>query len=368
MNIHRFEVSSTGDVVFFYLDPAANSPFRVAISCPIPSAMHSEASTLRESHHAWARRFRVLPTERAFERFAATRFDELIAYQSHGWPVESAMVSCNLMTWYFVFDDIMDMEHNLDDTGKRYALALCKRHIELLDGARAEAHEPEVVQAFDDYLHQVRALGGGHPGTDVWYRRMVHHLKEYICGTSWEAAAGPMTASRVNTAMYMQVRHMTVGIEPCFDLMALIAGVSPEPIQGNFYLARLARLAVNHGIWINDLAGLNRDIRCGLANVVFTLQRDHSLSLPEAARMVGRMCDEELLAFEQLVEQLPLLVVDYEQNKAAIDGYVDVLRRWMRGLVDWSARSDRYQRLDVDMSLQTDETIKADARRFLLSA
>src|SRR6185503_10703737 len=114
MNIDRFEVSSTGDVVFFYVDPDTNRPFHVSISCPIPSVLHGETAALREIHRGWARRWSLLPTERAFERFATSRLDELVAYQCHGWPVESTAVSCNLMTWYFVFDDIMDMDHNLD--------------------------------------------------------------------------------------------------------------------------------------------------------------------------------------------------------------------------------------------------------------
>jgi len=38
--------------------------------------------------------------------------------------------------------------------------------------------------------------------------------------------------------------------------------------------------------------------------------------------------------------------------------YTDVLKRWMRGLLEWSARSARYHRFDVDMALQNGALIR----------
>jgi Terpene synthase family 2, C-terminal metal binding len=165
--------------------------------------------------------------------------------------------------------------------------------------------------------------------------------------------------------MYMQVRHMAVGVAPCHDLMSIASQIAPEPIRDNFFIRRIERLAINYSIWINDLAGLNRDQKRGLANVIFTIQKDHSLALDEAARMVGRMCDDELKAFFQLERQMPtLLQPTWERDQKDVIAYNDVLRRWMRGLLDWSARSDRYQRLNVDMSLQSEATIREAASRY----
>ena len=116
---------------------------------------------------------------------------------------------------------------------------------------------------------------------------------------------------------------------------------SPEkPLADNFFIQRLERLAINYSIWVNDLAGLGRDMKRGLGNVIFTLQRDHDLSLTEATRMAARMCDTELAAFLEVERQLPMLLgADYDKDKTAYDAYVGVLKRWMRGLLDWSARS-----------------------------
>ena len=141
--------------------------------------------------------------------------------------------------------------------------------------------------------------------------------------------------------------------------MAAAVGIPKGPLENNVFLQRLERLAINYSIWVNDLAGLGRDIQRGLGNIVFTLQKDHALALDEAARMVGRMCNAELDAFLQVERQLPMLLGDeYGTHRDACDAYADVLKRWMRGLLDWSARSARYQRLDVDMALQNSALIQ----------
>jgi terpene synthase-like protein len=260
------------------------------------------------------------------------------------------------MTWFFFFDDIMDMDHGLEADARSSTARLCQRHLEMLDSAAPREDDPAVILAFHDYLQQVRQCD---KTPDRWFGRMAHHLREYVLGAYWESLIGPTTEANANTAMYLQVRHMAVGVAPCLDLMAMTAGIPYGPLANNFFIQRLERLAINYSIWVNDLAGLGRDIRRGLGNVIFTLRKDHALSLVEATRMVARMCDGELGAFLEVERQLPLLLgKDYEKDKQAYDDYLDVMKRWMRGLLDWSARSDRYQRLDVDMALQNDELIR----------
>lgn len=353
-------IHADGRVAFHLRDLATGSPFEVEISCPIHSELHARQSGLCELHRAWAKKFELIPSA---ERHHATRFDALVGFQYHGWPLEAAAVASHLMTWFFVFDDHMDMEHDLDSAAKRYTLELARRHLEVLDGGMVSKKDPSVVLAFDDFLRQVRALAGMR--YRLWYQRMKHHLKEYVYGTLWENTLGPTTPERANTALYMQVRHMTVGVAPCHDLMAIAAAIDPGPVNDDFYIRRLERLAINYSIGINDLAGLNRDQRRGLANVIFTIQKDHAVSLADATRTLARLCDGELEAFFRMERQLPVLLGStWQRDGQSLLAYADVLRRWMRGLLDWSARSARYQRLDVDMSLQSPATIREATRRY----
>jgi len=357
MNMNKHSLYDDGRVVFRYDDLPQVAPFEVEISCPLTSRMHADQETILEQHRVWARAFGLLSSSESYQRFCDTRFDLLIAYQLYDLPVESVVVASHLMAWFFVFDDVMDIDHGSEPGIREYRTKLCRRHLDVLGGAGAKEDDPCCIRAFSDYLQQVKTLSND--PSSFWYKRMKHHLQEYVLGACWESHIGPTNASNTNTPLYLQIRHMSVGVAPCHDLMAIIMQVPPEPFQKNFFINRLERLAINYSIWINDLAGLERDIQRGLGNVIFTLEKDHSLSRADAARMVGRMCDEELKAFLEVERQLPMLLGEaYERDREAYEAYIDLLKRWMRGLVDWSARSARYQRLDVDMALQNDALIR----------
>jgi len=363
MNKSRYSIFDDGRVVFRYEDIPHIPPFEVEIHCPIRSRKHADQETILAQHRAWARRFDLLSSDESYQRFCDTRFDLLVAYQLYDLPVGSVVIASELMAWFFVFDDVMDIDHGQEPGIRDYRTKLCKRHLEILNGAEPQEDDPRCIRAFSDYLRQVKSLSN--EPFSFWYERMKHHLREYVLGACWESHIGPTTGSNTNTPLYLQIRHMSVGVAPCHDLMAIIKQVPPGPFQENFFINRLERLAINYSIWINDLAGLGRDVKRGLGNVIFTLQKDHSLSLEDAARMVGRMCDNELKAFREVEQQLPMLLGDaYEKDRGAYEAYIDVLKRWMRGLVDWSARSARYQRLDVDMALQNDALIRKASQKY----
>ncbi|MEY6432868.1 hypothetical protein ABC977_10655 [Thioalkalicoccus limnaeus] len=350
-------------VVFRYGCLHDEPPFDAEIGCPLVAGLHRDHEAILEQHRAWARGFGILPNGDTYDRYCDTRFDLISAYQYYDLPVEAAVTAAHLMTWFFVFDDVMDISLSPEQDIRSYRKRLCERHLDLLAGGEASESDPPVIVAFDDFLQQVRQLC--EPSLQPWYERMAHHLREYVMGTHWESLIGPTTAANSNTAFYLQVRHMTVGVAPCLDLMAVAKQIPPTPVLADPFVRRMERLAVNYSIWINDLAGLCRDVRQGLGNVVFTLQQDDSLSMADAVRTVARRCNGELDAFLDVERQLPLLLGDeFAGHEAAYLSYADVLKRWMRGLVDWSARSARYQRFDVDMALQNGTSIRQASKQY----
>jgi hypothetical protein len=364
LNESRYSVLDDGSVIFRYTDAREEPPFEVRVLCPLTSKLHERHAEIQEQHRHWAKAFDLAPSERIYRNYCDTRLDLLASYQLYDLPLEAAVIHSHLMTWFFFFDDTMDIDHGLEGEARSYTSRLCTRHLEILDNALPEDSDPGCIHAFYDFLKKVMQLGAGQQA--YWFERMKHHLREYVLGAHWENLIGPTTDKNANTALYLQVRHMAVGVSPCLDLMALAAGVPGKPLVENFFIQRLERLAINYSIWVNDLAGLGRDMMRGLGNVIFTLQRDHGLSLTEATRMAARMCDAELAAFLEVERQLPMLLgADYDKDKTAYDAYAGVLKRWMRGLLDWSARTDRYQRLDVDMALQNDTLIRQASRKHL---
>jgi|GEM_PF-6673938 len=356
-------IAIDGDRVVFRYGCQHDEPaLAVEIRCPLKAGLHRGHEEIMAQHRAWARRRGLLPSSEIYDRYCETRFDLLSAYQYYELPLESAVTAAHLMTWFFVFDDVMDIDLAAEQDIRSYRKRLCERHLDLLAGARASENDPPVILAFEDLLQRVRRLCAGdlHP----WWERIAHHLREYVMGTHWESLIGPSTGVN-NTALYLQVRHMTVGVAPCLDLLAVAKQIPPDPIFADLFLRRMERLTINYSIWINDLAGLCRDVRQGLGNAVFTLSQDHSLSIAESVRKMARQCNGELDAFLQLEGLLAELLGDeFAGHQAGYTSYADVLKRWMRGLVEWSARSARYRRFDVDMALQNGALIRLASRRY----
>ena len=137
MNDNKHSVYDDGRVVFRYEDIPQISPFEVEILCQLPSRMHADQETILEQHRAWALGFDLLSSSESYQRFCDTRFDLLIAYQLYDLPVESAVIASDLMAWFFVFDDVMDIDHGLEPGIREYRTTLCKRHLDILDEARA---------------------------------------------------------------------------------------------------------------------------------------------------------------------------------------------------------------------------------------
>jgi 5-epi-alpha-selinene synthase len=74
-------------------------------------------------------------------------------------------------------------------------------------------------------------------------------------------------------------------------------------------------------------------------NLVFILQNTYDLSLQTAVDRAAAIHDAEVRAFEIMEAQLPAcgLMVD-----ADVQRYIDGLRSWMRGNLDWSLTCGRY--------------------------
>lgn len=114
--------------------------------------------------------------------------------------MESAVIASDLMTWFFVFDDVMDIDHGSEPGIREYRDKLCRRHLEILGGAEATADDLRCILAFPDYLQKAKTLGGQR--FSFWYERMTHHLKRWMRGlVDWSARSARYQRLDVDMAL-----------------------------------------------------------------------------------------------------------------------------------------------------------------------
>jgi len=340
-------LSPDGSITFTVHDLATDSEFVVSMHCPLLSGRHPRSDALLEGHRRWAQSFDLFADEDDYARFCATRFDFLVSAQCHRLSLDAALVVSHLMTWFFVYDDAQEREHARQPGGSKTTRRAVQRHLDVLDGDDPRDDDSPTLIAFADFLRRARELGGG--GDDPWYRRMVHNLRLYAHGTLGEGILDP--ASGANTALHWQVRQMTVAVQPGCDLAACAQSIRPACVAHDFFVARMEQLTTNYNLWVNDLLGLNRDQRYGLRNTVLIMRNEFGLPLEQVTRMAAHHSDQELRAFMNFERELPRLLGDaWHPEAASLAAYAEVLKNCMRGLVDWTAASDRYQ-ADEDLSL-----------------
>jgi hypothetical protein len=129
-----------------------------------------------EQHRAWARSFDIPPSDDSYRRYCDTRLDLLASYQCHDLPLDAAVLHSHLMTWFFVFDDIMDIDHGLDEEVRPLIAELFKRHLAVLDGAAPDSGDTHCILAFYDFLKRAREASAGRSAE--WYDRLVHRLQD----------------------------------------------------------------------------------------------------------------------------------------------------------------------------------------------
>jgi hypothetical protein len=91
--------------------------------------------------------------------------------------------------------------------------------------------------------------------------------------------------------------------------------------------------------WANDLFTYEKEIIQGeVHNLVLVLMNERRLTIAEAVAQTIALHDDEVRRFLQEVEQLPSFGLDH----ADVQRYVEMLRCWIRGHLDWAHETGRY--------------------------
>jgi 5-epi-alpha-selinene synthase len=78
---------------------------------------------------------------------------------------------------------------------------------------------------------------------------------------------------------------------------------------------------------------------CRIHNLVLVLMNERGISLTEAVAQAVELHDNEVRSFLQCVEQLP----SFGAADADVECYVEMLRCWIRGHLDWAHETGRYR-------------------------
>lgn len=301
--------------------------------CPFSSALNINVERVHAHTLEWVRTFQLF-SERRRRHLAEAQFAWLLAYAYPTATQEDLELVTDWNTLLFARDDVM-VETGLDHQPEALARANA-RLLAILQGETPTPKDGPLAYAMQDMRERLHAKS-----TPAWMDQFIHSVAGHFAGGVWEArhyAQGIIP----DVTTYLQVRPLTGGLYPCFDLIELLAGFHlPTAVRSHPMVQRLALMTSNVVLWANDIFSLEKELQDEEThNLVIVLQHAYHLPLQVALNRVGAMHNVEVRSFIAAMDNLPLFdpVID-----AQLRTYVEGMQAWIGANLEWSQQTARYR-------------------------
>ncbi|OIK27533.1 germacradienol/geosmin synthase Cyc2 [Streptomyces malaysiense] len=149
---------------------------------------------------------------------------------------------------------------------------------------------------------------------------------------------------------YLEMRRATFGSDLTLSLCRTGRGPAvPPELYRSGPVRSLENAAVDYACLLNDIFSYQKEIEYEgeIHNAVLVVQNFFGVDYPAALGVVHDLTTQRMRQFEHVVaHELPVLYDDFglsPQARAAMDGYVDDLRNWLAGILNWHRSVDRYK-------------------------
>ncbi|HEX5566820.1 MAG TPA: terpene synthase family protein, partial [Streptomyces sp.] len=189
-----------------------------------------------------------------------------------------------------------------------------------------------------------RRINDGRP--PVWRQRFRRHWRDYLLAHHREALN--RCGNELPTVEeFLSARRHSIGIQPCLDLAERCGGYTlPEELHGGSPLREMRRITDDVAIFVNDIVSLDKELAVGdVNNTVILLQRTTGRPLEECVREICAAANGRVARFQEHTARLSARLAAAgapAEVRAQVDDYVDGMRNVMRGNLDWSLESRRY--------------------------
>ncbi|MEV7781984.1 hypothetical protein [Kitasatospora sp. NPDC088351] len=286
---------------------------------------------------AWLARHRLLEgrPEQA-ERIGRQRSGHLAARTNPEVTAEMLRLLSDWYVWLFAFDDGYCEDRERGSRPGPLALTTA-RLARALDAVPAPAEAGGPVDAYAVALREIRDRVGAQASPSQLFR-WESTVRDYLSAQVWEAAnreAGVVPGP----AEYVAMRRHAGATYTCLALVDVAAGYEAAPAETDGpALRRLRDITANLVSWDNDLYSHAKETTGdqGRHNLVEVLARHHRCSSAAARELAVAMRDAEMSAFVELSEAVST------DGGAAAAAYARSLGLWLRGHIEWSRSTSRF--------------------------
>lgn len=303
--------------------------------CPFPSDIHQAAAMIEERTISWMKRCGYINSLSDEKTARASQFGIRAALVHPQGRVSAIQLASDLTVWLFLTDDV-----HVEDAATKHALASVTAHV--LRFVRILRNPEDEI---DSSLPSMRALRDlsrrlHRLANDEQIERITNGLIEYFLAATNEAAH---VSSRTPPSVcdYIPARDAINCLRSvCFVFIELAGGFN---LPGKSWcrpemqmLVNLAtRIVSNHHDLLSGLRELSNEMPMNLPAVI---AHEQEVTLAEAFSRVAMMADRDMQEFVTLASRFAAM----NAGRPELD-YVEGLKAWIRGNLDWSLTTGRYR-------------------------
>ncbi|KAF9556629.1 terpenoid synthase [Agrocybe pediades] len=238
-------------------------------------------------------------------------------------------VGCDLMNFYFVYDEFTDISHPQE------AEKLAEEVIRVMSDESKGLSVPAVI--YERFWSGARALCNPE---STCLHRFNKFMEEYLHSVTQESIDREEHNVSRTLDDYLDLRRRTSAGRPTLILYEFGLNL-PEEVVNHPIVESLITAGTEMIICVNDMHSFVRENACGFGehNIITHIMRDHNLDLQGAFDWLDEYANRVIQQFLSDIQRLPSWGPAIDSR---VRDYVDGIGQWVRGNDDWSCEAKRY--------------------------
>ncbi|MEU0192662.1 germacradienol/geosmin synthase Cyc2 [Streptomyces afghaniensis] len=316
------------------------------IRMPFPLELSPHLDNARRSLRDWADRMGIL-AEGVWDEDKLRAYD--LALCSAGLDPDATPEALDLSAQWLAWGTYGDDYYPLVYGHRRDLAAARLTTARLSDCMPVDGDEP---------LLPVNAMERGL--LDLWVRTTAEMTPEArrtlkdainVMTESWVWELSNQLQNRVPDPVdYLEMRRATFGSDLTLSLCRMGHGPAvPPEVYRSGPVRSLENAAMDFACLLNDVFSYQKEIEFEgeIHNAILVVQTFFGCDYPTGLGIVHDLMSQRMRQFEHVVEhELPILYDDFQltaEARAAMGTYVEDLRNWMAGILNWHREVDRYK-------------------------
>ena len=195
---------------------------------------------------------------------------------------------------------------------------------------------------------------------DLWRRTTVEMTPDQrrtfraavdVMTESWVWELANVTQNRIPDPIdYLEMRRATFGSDLTMSLCRIGHGRTvPPEVYRSGPVQSLEKAASDYAMLINDVFSYQKEIEYEgeIHNGILVVQNFFDCDYPTGLGIIHDLMTQRMQQFEHVAaHEFPVLYEDFKltnEARATMDGYVDELRNWLSGILNWHQQVSRYK-------------------------